>query len=536
MPASTTLPSLHSLLANALPRSVQLIIHHAISEKSTCSGLFSAPPGELPDSTTSESHLLSVSIKHKDQPLQVFALEIYIYETDSLTTIFVSKADSTGYLHLLNLPTGTLSPIRTITTTFLDWLVETKRRPNTRLLLSLFARAQNQYLFPGSIENSGKHVLNDRELIRWWCKVLDPVLLRHIASEPFSNQQAHAHLVVPGLDSYETRSYFPKSQSYSLGEKPRWSATDPLQNLGKSNGLPPRCYIPRFPDDPKARFALDLDDELPDQPENIDAEKGRYPGIWRSAKSLAQFWELMSFRQECSAGRLVGFVWIVFEPEIDHTTSQNIGTVNEAGGLSTSILPSSQGQESIVSVTTNLPSSPPLLSSQDDPPSPITSPQPQRKGDSDGQAKQQESEQIAPAKDHSMRGHQKNSGLRLDEATYKSVLLTLDSLDYANLEVALESTAKFLRTISDVANTKDDWGIDIIGTESLETENFSVIPVTTPTTDSNLISNDSVNIISASLVRKKKRAVEETSAPPAEVKEPETRILSGGLVRKKPKV
>ena len=535
MPASATLPSLRSLLANALPRSVQLLIHHVISEKSTCPELFSAPPGELPESTTSESHLLSVSIKHNGQPLQVFALEVYIYETDSLTTIFVSKADSTGYLHLLNLPTGTPSPIKTITTTFLDWLVKTKRRSGTRLLFSLFARAQNQYLFPGSIENSGKHVLNDRELIRWWCKVLGPVLLRHVTSEPSSNQQAHAHLVVPGLDPYETKSYFPKSSPDRLGEKPIWSSTDPLQDLGKRSGLPLRCYIPRFPDDPKARFALDLDNELPDQPENINAEKGRSPGIWRSAKSLPQLWELMSFRQECSAGRLVGFVWIVFEPDVQHTMSQNISTIDEVSGLSTSILPSSQGQESIASGTARLPSSLPLLSSQDDPLSPITPPQSQRNVGSEIQAKQQESEQTILADDYSTREHQKNSGLRLDGTAYKSILLTLDNLDYANPEIALESTAKFLQKVSLVANVKGDWGIEIIGLKSLETEVSSITPAMVPITNSNP-SNDSVNIISPSLVRKKKRAVEETPAPPAEIEEPAARVLSGGLVRKKPKV
>ena len=390
--STATLASLQSRLANALPSSVRLLIHHVTSEKFACPELFSAPPGEHPESTTSESHLLIVSIKHKGQPLQAFALEVYVYETDSLTTIFVSKADSTGYLHLLKLPTGTPSPIKTLTTTFLEWLIEIKRRPDTRLLLSLFARAQNQYLFPASIDNSGKHVLNDRELIRWWCKVLDPVLIRSTASE-----SVHAHLVVPGLDPYETRSYFPKSSSQGIERKPRWSANDPLQSLGKASGLPPRCYIPRFPDDPKARFALDLDDELPEQSGDINAEMGKAPGLWRSAKSLAQFWELMSFRQECSAGRLVGFVWVVFEPvgaadDAEYTASQDIHNIDKASRF-TSNIPSSQGQQSVTLSTTPLPSSLPLPSSKDDIPSSTTPPQLPKNGDFESETKKTDSDQ-----------------------------------------------------------------------------------------------------------------------------------------------
>jgi regulator of Ty1 transposition protein 109 len=55
-----------------------------------------------------------------------------------------------------------------------------------------------------------------------------------------------------------------------------------------------------------------LDDELP---ESTRAEGSKEnSGHWRSVKSLAQFWEMMSFRQECSAGRLVGFLWLVINP------------------------------------------------------------------------------------------------------------------------------------------------------------------------------------------------------------------------------
>lgn len=57
-----------------------------------------------------------------------------------------------------------------------------------------------------------------------------------------------------------------------------------------------RDVVPVFPDDPKARFLHDLkgDGQL-------------------STTTLGQFWELMEHRQECSSGRLVGFISMVCE-------------------------------------------------------------------------------------------------------------------------------------------------------------------------------------------------------------------------------
>jgi regulator of Ty1 transposition protein 109 len=40
----------------------------------------------------------------------------------------------------------------------------------------------------------------------------------------------------------------------------------------------------------------------------------RSNGQWKSVKTLDQFWEFMAFRQECSSGRIVGFIWVVITP------------------------------------------------------------------------------------------------------------------------------------------------------------------------------------------------------------------------------
>ncbi|KAJ5776978.1 histone H3-K56 acetyltransferase [Penicillium odoratum] len=317
---------LGDLLAKVLPTGAELTVRHISSTPAPSAALFAAAPGQEPESTFCENHFLSVSIdspKDNGAEIIVFGMEVLVYNSAHLTTIFVSKADSTGFLHLLKLP-HKVSVLRLISHTFLSHLARTHQRPGVRLVVSLFARAQSQYLFPGSIENPEKHVLDDRGLIKWWCRAVDPILSEH---EPESVSQdtkpldqtveaatasATAYLIVPGCDRLETRSFFPATAKSDVQGRPRWLASYPLKQIVHDPSAPPRCLIPRLPDDPKTRFLIDLDDELP---EPVEGETlSPRTGQWRSVKSVDQFWEMMSFRQECSAGRLVGFLWLVINP------------------------------------------------------------------------------------------------------------------------------------------------------------------------------------------------------------------------------
>ncbi|OOF94796.1 hypothetical protein ASPCADRAFT_208454 [Aspergillus carbonarius ITEM 5010] len=316
---------LGELLAEGLPGHVELSIRHVSSTPTPSTALFAAPPGETPEPTFCTNHFLTAAInldKSDGAEIIVFGMEVLVYSTAHLTTVFVSKADSTGYLH--RLPTAPkVSLLRCISHTFLSFLVQTHQRPGVRLLVSLFARAQSQYLFPGSIDNPQKHVLDDRGLIKWWCRVVDPIL-REYEPESGSHQKglqdhqtesarssATAFLIVPGCDRFETRGFFPATARSDDKDRPRWLNSYPVHQLCDNPKAPPRCLVPQFPDDPKTRFVLDLDDELPKNPDEVSGENA---GQWRSVRSLEQFWEMMSFRQECSAGRLVGFLWLVINP------------------------------------------------------------------------------------------------------------------------------------------------------------------------------------------------------------------------------
>jgi regulator of Ty1 transposition protein 109 len=131
-----------------------------------------------------------------------------------------------------------------------------------------------------------------------------------------SESTAKGYLVIPGFESYDTLRYIPPP---SVPNTPRrWATTHPLLQIAPYPAAPPRCLVPHFPDDPKARFLDELDEELPDRgTDNMVADGGtpsRSNGQWKSVKTLDQFWEFMAFRQECSSGRIVGFIWVVITP------------------------------------------------------------------------------------------------------------------------------------------------------------------------------------------------------------------------------
>ncbi|KAF2448849.1 hypothetical protein P171DRAFT_381777 [Karstenula rhodostoma CBS 690.94] len=333
--------SLYHLLAEALPKDAAFTFYHYSTPPTKSTPLFAAPPHAKPERTYCESHFLAASIHPNDSPdtaapdeLLVLAIEVLVYTTKHLTTIFVSKADSTGYLSLLS--TGRAqggSPLKAICGTFVSWLAKERQREGRRTVVSLFARAQDQYLFPASIENKGKHLLDDKELVRWWCKVLDPLVKQYEeekAAKPLSERlsagevpaasseefTAKGYLVIPGFESNDTLRYYTPPPAPNAPR--RWSASHPLLQIAPYPAAPPRCLIPHFPDDPKARFLDELDDELPDRGTDAMTKEGGTPsrsnGQWKSVKTLDQFWEFMAFRQECSSGRIVGFIWVVITP------------------------------------------------------------------------------------------------------------------------------------------------------------------------------------------------------------------------------
>ncbi|KAI0599206.1 histone acetylation protein-domain-containing protein [Biscogniauxia sp. FL1348] len=469
-----------------------------------------------PLKTYCEKHFLAVSIDtENDEPgspkqVLILGLEIYIYTTAFSTIIFVAKADSTGYLHLLNLPKGAPSPIREITAAFMNFLVATRRRPSKQLVVNLFARAQSQYLFPGSVKNKGKHVLDDRGLVRWWCRVLNPLLEEE---EDISNKarkgwgHIHGYLIIPGLDSYETRAFLPRTS----GASKNWTLGHPLEQMSPysrdpstfGNDIPPRCLIPTYPDDPKARFVEEL--------EEATSEKAKLLGGWKTPRTLDQFWEMMAFRQECSSGRMTGFLWVVFDPP-SHSDQPKSDLTADNPATTAEIEPTTLSADSETS--------------------PAQKPKRKRP------ARKILSGRIIPRKPH-IKTHLRTQfptrietphyywpeagrgQVVLNENGYKRAIELLTNLEFSTLAQATMSTARWANEV----NAGEDWALRVIG----ERES---VPQPVSTSSSGGGDVGVVNNLSGMI--KRKRPAEE---PPKDSTSSSgsVNVLSGGLIRKKTK-
>ncbi|KAI1206305.1 histone acetylation protein-domain-containing protein [Annulohypoxylon truncatum] len=518
-----------------------------------------------PLKTYCEKHFLAISIgagkddEPSDKQVLVLGLEIYIYSTSFSTTIFVAKADSTGYLNFLNLPKGTPSPIREITSCFLAFLVAKRRRPTKQLVVNLFARSQSQYLFPGSIKNDGKHVLDDRGLVKWWCRVFNSLLEGDEHSDARKLWDGiHGYLTIPGLDNYESRAFLPRTSTAATN----WTLGHPLEKISPYTNNPntfgrniyPRSLIPTYPDDPKARFVQELEESTPDKAKLISG--------WRTPKTLDQFWEMMAFRQECSSGRMTGFMWIVFEPQsLKRPDSPKASSDTGIPITNTSFLAST---DSAAPPTT------PQHGQQDatginSPVSPSEQPRRKRtKARWKRKAKKRLTGPIIPreprvkthAKDfpkltetaHYFWPEDGRGQVVLSDNEYKRAIELLLHLEFGTLEQAIASTARWAKEV----NMGKPWTLGIVG------ERVSATPATSSSTsevnnlsgmikrkrgsDGASVATSSVNTLGGGLVRKKAKLdenVAETPAAdtdqnqPAVESQPQVNVLGAGLIRRK---
>lgn len=511
---------LSSLLGSALPLPLDasLKVYHVSTPPTPSSPIFKPKPGGQDDATFCESHFLSVSIPSlQGLELLALAVEVLVYTTSTLTTIFVSKADTTGYLYLDKIPKDR-DVSKIILKEFVQYLLDARRKRGQKVALALFARAQNQYLFPGSIDNKRKRVLPDRELLRWWCRVLDPVLR--------SSENATAHVLVAGAQMADTKRYvYPPSAEDDLPDKPRWSWSYPTHLIAADPSAPTQCLLPRFPDDPKTRFQEELDEQV--------AKHGK----WTSPSTLDEFWAMMSYRRECYEGRSVGFLWMIFPPTAETSNVVNgdakgkESTISETGDGSASLPTPAHSQSHLetsngvhasaaASETTpaplaaTLPPSSTLNLSSDPTPdvseaSSTTQPKPTSPPPSSpilpvAPLPKPEKDQKfydAAQKDPVPWPASSRGELILSEEQYHSLMDHLLQLDFSDQELSAESTKSWISKAAELASVSGSWGAAIKGTGPVVKEVFS-----------------------------KKRKADSVEAGSA------VTHLSAGLIRKKPKV
>jgi regulator of Ty1 transposition protein 109 len=536
----------------SLPKSFNCQVRYTHSPPKTCEPLFSPCPGMQPEKTRLASHLLTVSVPVPDdaksmsngsvkssRQVLVFAMEVLVYSSQGLVTMFVSKADSTGHL-----PPRRPSPIKSIATTFMWWLATQQRRltksARTKLVISLFARAQSQYLFPGSADHGKKHVLDDRQLIRWWARVLDPLFSTNETSDSPQELDLQGYMTVPGYHGIETKSFFP-SKPNSSEKSTHWLPGNPLIEVAEARGIPEtaptRCLLPRFPDDPKARFMQDLDDEVglvEDAGSLALASPSKQKnGRWKSINDLERFWEAMEFRQECSSGRVVGFLWLVVRPPSVCSQSQESPlefareqspSKKKASAMSTAT-DSQDSQDSQTSRTSRTSQTTTNPKRRKQLKGPIKIRQPRLKGGSSNLSA------TSNPSDNSNNPASRD-GPFLTQEGYDSAMSIMLNLDFSSVAAAAHSTAKWVSEVSRMAGLKaSEWALDVEGSAEIADEN-----VASAAGSSQPAMNDL-----GGLVRKKRKAGEDgggsssATAPVGNETKPESNGVNMLVGRKKSK-
>lgn len=535
--------SLKDALAATVPENFRCKVRYIHTPPKPCDPLFSPPPGHESEKTRLASHFFGISVAgtssrdngaltSNEDHTDVLALgiEVLVYTTTHLTTIFVSKADSTGFMPQSPHATS----VKPMVVTVLQWLTnqECRKKPERKVVVSLFARAQSQYLFPGSAENSRKHVLDDRQLIKWWAKVLDPILTQASDGDESEAPAIQGYITVPGFEGSELRQFYP-AQGHAVSGRPRWQAGNPLLKLAETRGISaetqPRCLLPRFPDDPKARFMQDLDDEvgIAENSATTSPTK-RKRGKWNTIRDLDRFWEAMEFRQECSSGRMVGFLWVVIPPRHGATNGIMNGESQESSQGAPTSAPASQRD---VTPTPATNSSPKKKRTRKLLTGPIMARKPRLKGGSSSL-----SATSAGLSGMIDGARSSEEGLLLTQEGYDQAMHTLLHLDFANMDVAVISTRKWVNEVSSICGLASEFGVDVIGT-ARPAESASKA-------GANGNGNGQVNDLGG-MVRRKRKAGDSPGAEGPVVADarvetkasevPAVNVLAAGMVRKKPK-
>ncbi|TFK28031.1 DUF1714 domain-containing protein [Coprinopsis marcescibilis] len=342
-----------SLLAalSKLPGTREFHLHvlNSVPKKTNALFPFSRP---RPRTYVQEILVLLSEQENPDAPrIIVTAVEVSLFHIPSTSSavLYVSKVDSTGQAK-------GKSPTATIVRALLNHYADPATRPVAadHLWIHLFARAQAQYLFPNSADYPGKQPLNDVKLCAWWKRLLSQVaseLEPRLADLP--DGKVKAFYVLPGYSELEaentiraaTASIPPLLKSITWQYGHPYSQTDiptPCPRDSADKGANLGNSIPYFDDDPKSRFL--------DEIAYIPSAEGVKSPVRKRSKTTSQeggtsrngavtdsstkdikegklkddkllgelgkvtadeFWERMSFRQECVAGAVTGFFTLI---------------------------------------------------------------------------------------------------------------------------------------------------------------------------------------------------------------------------------
>lgn len=276
--------------------------------------------------------LLSEQTTFDGPRVMVSAIEAALYHipATSCGILYISKVDSTGQA-------SRPSPTATLVHALLKFYADPSTRPIQvdHVWVQLFARAQGQYLFPNSSDYPGKKPLSGVQLCAWWKRVLTDVTkeIRHSRGDI----TIRPYYVLPGYSELEATQSLKLTAAQPPSDAPAdfvWTYGHPHSQSDVPLPCPPGTmtggrtnlghFIPSFDDDPKSRFMDEIahttnadgvsspkrkrqktgDRRAEPFSDDEDADHGRGE---LNKVSPEEFWERMSFRQECISGVMTAF-------------------------------------------------------------------------------------------------------------------------------------------------------------------------------------------------------------------------------------
>ncbi|CCH62571.1 hypothetical protein TBLA_0H02870 [Henningerozyma blattae CBS 6284] len=332
------LPNFSQYIGGALPKDQQFEVLHLQSIPVESHPIITAPYGitDLSSLTIKTQHFFTF---FKDERT-IFGFEVYVYillkkdnPTESERLLFISKADTTGYINskisikqltkriisyllsidpnhylqkviplkrnygsqkdsMITKSTSTLQSLHllalrnSMNSTYLKPYVDDNqihflsfRCPsNIVTKISLFTRPSPQYLFSKSSNNPNKHVLNGFDLMKWWINIIDDTIIENFQSNTI------AKLLIPGED------YNSISRNLSNLKYVNWN----VGTIFGQNREDLAVYsVPLFPDDPKSRFLHHL----------VADSRAK-------STNLETFWTELQGRQEFCSGETVSVIGI----------------------------------------------------------------------------------------------------------------------------------------------------------------------------------------------------------------------------------
>ena len=281
--------------------------------------------------------LLSEQTTFDGPRVMVSAIEAALYNIPSTSCgiLYVSKVDSTGQA---SRPSPTAALVRAL----LRYYANPSTRPIQvdHLWIQLFARAQGQYLFPNSADYAGKKPLADIQLCAWWKRILTDVTKETRQSR--GDVTIRPYYVLPGYSELEAIQSLKISVAQPPSDAPAdfaWTYGHPYSQSCIPLPCPPGTkaggrtnlghFIPSFDDDPKSRFMDEIahttnadgvsspkrkrrkSTDRPPEPLSEDEDADRSRGELNMV-SPEEFWERMSFRQECISGVVTAFFVVAF--------------------------------------------------------------------------------------------------------------------------------------------------------------------------------------------------------------------------------